>query len=219
MLTVRLCNVNFGGSCGDAALWTSGAIFSALEAATAQATVTAEESERTARRNKKGNAHVYIDVSVNDGPACRIEFALYNTVAPLAAENFRQMCTGEKNDGKHTFEGALFYRILDRFIDQSGVDVDSVFGGSFNDDPEGLKLRHDRKGLLSTANSGPNTNTGHFSILMAAAPHLDTKYVVFGELIKGLDWAERINTLATPSGTPRGVAKIVEAGQLGWMEE
>lgn len=158
-------------------------------------------------------------MSLCDGPACRVEFVLYNTVAPLAAENFRQMCTGEKNDGRHTFKGATFYRILDKFIDQSGVhNADSVFGGTFNDDPGGLKLRHDRKGLLSTANAGPNTNTGHFSILMAPAPHLDTKYVVFGEIVAGMAWAERINRLASPSGTPQGVAKIVDAGQLGWME-
>ena len=198
--------------------WTSGAIFSQHEYDVALAAIAADKSERLARRNQKGNAHVFIDVSLNDGPACRIEFVLYMHIAPLAAENFRQMCTGEKNDGIHTFKGASFYRILDQFIDQSGVpSADSVFGGAFDDDPGGLQLRHDRKGLLSTANSGPNTNTGHFSILMAAAPHLDTKYVVFGEVVKGMSWAQQINRLATPTGKPSGAATIVDAGQLGWM--
>ena len=88
--------------------------------------------------------------------------------------NLRHYSTGEKNDGKHTFKGARFYRVLDKFIDQSGVYVDSVFGGMFADDPGGLLLRHDRKGLLSTANSGPNTNTGGASqsfILTIVYPH------------------------------------------------
>lgn len=147
-----------------------------------------------------------------------MEFVLYHAVSPLAAENFRQMCTGEKKDGKHTFRGASFYRVLDRFIDQSGVNVDSVYGGTFDDDEGGLALKHDRAGLLSTANAGPNTNTGHYSILMAPAPHLDAKYVVFGELVEGMAWAKRINQLATPSGQPQGRAQIVDAGQLGWMD-
>jgi hypothetical protein len=118
---------------------TSGAIFSAHDLEKAQHTVAAEAIEREARRNQKGNAHVFIDVSVNNGPACRIEFVLYHTISPLAAENFRQMCTGEMKDGKHTYKGAMFYRILDKFIDQSGPinSADSVYGGTFADDQGG----------------------------------------------------------------------------------
>ena len=43
------------------------------------------------------------------------------------------------------------------------------------------------QGLLSMANAGPDTNTSHFSILMAPAPHLDGHYTVFGEVVEGLD--------------------------------
>lgn len=43
------------------------------------------------------------------------------------------------------FKGKAFYRILDRFIDQTGAGTDSVYGGMFKDDPGGLKLKHDRK--------------------------------------------------------------------------
>ena len=42
--------------------------------------------------------------------------------------------------------------------------------------------------------------------------------VVFGELVEGMAWAKRINKLATPSGHPDGEAKIVDAGQIGWMQ-
>jgi peptidyl-prolyl isomerase D len=47
--------------------------------------------------------------------------------------------------------------------------VDSVFGGPFRDDAGGLRLKHDRIGLLSSANAGPNTNTAHFSIMLGPA--------------------------------------------------
>lgn len=43
------------------------------------------------------------------------------------------------------FKGAPFYRIIDQFIDQAGINTDSVFGGQFKDDPGGLALKHDRK--------------------------------------------------------------------------
>jgi peptidyl-prolyl isomerase D len=73
----------------------------------------------------------------------RIEFVLYMDDAPLAAENFRQLCTGERgvvplgHEGagkQYSFEGKAFYRIIDQFIDQTGAGTDSVYGGMFKDD-------------------------------------------------------------------------------------
>ena len=67
------------------------------------------------------------------------------------------------------------------------------------------------------ANYGPDTNTSHFSILMAPAPHLDGKYVIFGEVIQGFEIAKEIN--AYSKGKPENTAgeeiqaKIVNAGQ------
>jgi peptidyl-prolyl isomerase D len=79
--------------------------------------------------------------------------------------------------GKLSYAGAKFYRIIDMFIDQTGVQgVSSIWGGSFDDDPGGLALKHERRGLLSAANSGPDTNSGHFSIVVSPAPHLDGGY-------------------------------------------
>lgn len=63
-------------------------------------------------------------------------------------------------------QGKYFYRIIDRFIDQTGADVESIFGGPFKDDPGGLKLVHDRPGLMSCANLGPDTTTSHFSTMV-----------------------------------------------------
>jgi len=202
---------------GDRSRWTSGALFTAAEARAASEAIEKAESERMKRRNAKGNHHVYLDVSIDDDPSRRIEFILYTNISPLAAENFRRMCEGVPS-AKHTWVGSKFYRILDKFIDQTGpegVAGSAVNPGlSFDDDPGGLKLKHDRPGLLSLANSGPNTNTGHFSIVMAPAPHLDGSYVIFGEIISGLDHAWAVNALATESGAPRGTARITQAGVL-----
>jgi len=80
---------------------------------------------------------------------------------------------GEKGP-PYILNGSYFYRIIDRFIDQTGVDnAQSIYGGQFKDDPGGLKLQHDRPYLISIANGGPNTNTAHFSITVAPAHHLD----------------------------------------------
>lgn len=115
-------------------------------------------------------------------------------------------------------QGAFFYRIIDQFIDQSGAGTESVFGGHFADDPGGLALKHDRPGLLSMANTGPDTNGSHFSIVVAPAPHLDGHYTIFGELVTGWDVAERINQLArgkpdNTAGRDAG-AKITDSGQI-----
>lgn len=196
--------------------WISGAIYTAEEALEANRLFKARYDEREARRETPGNHVVYLDVSIDDAAAKRIEFVLYSTISPLAAENFRRMCVGEP-EAEYTWVGATFYRILDKFIDQTGVSsLQSAVhpGAAFDDDKGGLQLKHDRVGLLSLANAGPNTNTGHFSIVMAPAPHLDGKYVVFGEVLSGIDHAWDINALASASGSPTRVAKITGAGVL-----
>jgi peptidyl-prolyl isomerase D len=126
---------------------------------------------------------------------------------------------GHEGEGKpYWFKGASFYRIINNFIDQVGAGTDSIYGGHFKDDPGGLALKHNRGGLLSMANIGPDTNDSHFSILIAPAPHLDGSYTIFGELVSGWDVAMRINNLA--SGQPENTAPqdagavIVDSGQI-----
>uniref|UniRef100_A0A7R9YJP3 Peptidyl-prolyl cis-trans isomerase n=1 Tax=Diacronema lutheri TaxID=2081491 RepID=A0A7R9YJP3_DIALT len=138
---------------------------------------------------------------------------MYARESPRHAENFRAMCTGERG-GKKTFEGMRFYRIIDRFIDQAGVNgVNSIWDEPFDDDPAGLAMRHDRGGLLSSANSGPDSNTGHFSIVVAPAPHLDGSYTIFGEVVAGMEVVAAINRLALPRlPGVAGSAVVVRAG-------
>jgi peptidyl-prolyl isomerase D len=203
--------------------WTSGALFPAEAAAEATAEADQEAAAVHALRYAPGNPRVFFDVELDGQPAGRMEMQLFMHVAPRAAGNFLAMCRGDSGSApaggegagrRFSYEGALFYRVLDMFICQAGVYVPAVSGGAFDDDPGGLALKHTRAGLLSMANSGRNTNTNHFSILMAPAPHLDGAYTIFGEVVKGLAVARAINAFATPSGAPTKQAVIVRAGQL-----
>ena len=136
----------------------------------------------------------------------------------------RGMCAGDYGFDKKTkaplnFKNCYFYRIIDQFIDQAGnFNVRSVYGGAFDDDQGGLKLKHDRPFLLSSANAGPNTNEGHFSIVVNPAPHLDGHYTIFGEVVEGTDVVMRINHLAKGKKNNEATSKenviITDCGQI-----
>ena len=107
------------------------------------------------------NPVVYFDMTADGAPLGRIEMTLRADVVPRTAENFRALCTGEKGvvpQGRegagqtYWFKGRSFYRIIDSFIDQTGANTESIYGGKFDDDAGGLKLKHTRAGLLSMAN-------------------------------------------------------------------
>ena len=108
----------------------------------------------------------------------RIVIELYTSVAPKTVENFYQLC---KNN---SYAGVPFHRVINNFMIQGGditkkdgTGGKSIYGGPFND--ENFTLKHDSAGLVSMANSGPNTNLSQF-LLHSPAPHLDGKHVVFG---------------------------------------
>lgn len=89
---------------------------------------------------------------------------------------------------------------------------ESIYGAKFND--ENLKLKHFKKGLLSMANAGPNTNGSQFFITFDATPWLDGAHVVFGELIEGEDVLKQIEAVGSSSGRPSGEIKIVDCGMV-----
>jgi len=78
-------------------------------------------------------------------------------------------------------------------ITGDGSGGDSIYGGKFNDEKAGLKLKHDRLGAVGMANGGRNSNTSQFYItLEERLPKLDGKHVVFGRVVEGLDVLKRI---------------------------
>jgi cyclophilin family peptidyl-prolyl cis-trans isomerase len=129
-----------------------------------------------------------------------IELELFDDVVPITSKNFRIISKKGINNKK--YDNNIFHRIIKNFmiqggdiLNQNGTGSISIFGDTFED--ENFKLKHDQKGLLSMANSGPNTNGSQFFITTAPAQHLDNKHVVFGKVVKGYNIIEKIENLAT----------------------
>jgi cyclophilin family peptidyl-prolyl cis-trans isomerase len=97
---------------------------------------------------------------VEDVSRGRVVFELFKQKVPKTAENFRAICTGEK---EITYKGNIFHRIIKDFMlqggditNQNGTGGMSIYGVKFPD--EKIWIPHTHPGLLSMANSGPDTN-------------------------------------------------------------
>lgn len=100
------------------------------------------------------------------------------------------------------------------FTRGNGTGGKSIYGEKFAD--ENFKLKHDRPGLLSMANAGPNTNGSQFFITTVVTSWLDGKHVVFGEVAdqESLDLVSKIESLGSRSGTTKAKITIAESGAL-----
>ncbi|CAB4373312.1 hypothetical protein RhiirA5_367011 [Rhizophagus irregularis] len=171
--------------------------------------------------SEKENPIVFFDISIGNQPAGRMKMELFADVVPKTAENFRQLCTGEfkKNGVPQGYKNAQFHRVIKDFMIQGGDFVKndgtgsfSIYGEKFPD--ENFELKHTGPGLLSMANSGPNSNGCQFFITCAKCDFLDGKHVVFGKLIDGLLTLRKIENVSTgPGNRPKLQVVITECGQ------
>ncbi|HEV2058245.1 MAG TPA: peptidylprolyl isomerase [Solirubrobacteraceae bacterium] len=121
-----------------------------------------------------------------------IVFELFDDDAPETVANFKKLA----KDG--FYDGLIFHRVIKDFMIQGGCPQGTGTGGpgyTFDDEINEHKLV---RGALAMANAGPNTNGSQFFIVTAeAAPWLDGKHTVFGQVTEGMDVIDRIENMPT----------------------
>ena len=133
---------------------------------------------------------------------------LFEQEAPRTVENFVGLADGSKEWSdprtnqkvrKPYYDGTIFHRVIDGFMIQGGDPLGQGIGGpgyNFADEFH-PKVRHNKAGIMSMANRGPNTNGGQFFITLAPTPHLDDRHTVFGEVVDGMDVISKIGRTQT----------------------
>ncbi len=152
-----------------------------------------------------------------------IEIELYDERAPRTVENFVGLATGQKVwedpdtgeevDGEPLYDDVLFHRVIDGFMIQTGDPTGTGRGGpgyTFDDEFHD-ELRHDGPGVVSMANSGPDTNGSQFFITLDATPHLDGKHSVFGRVVDGMDVVRAIGSVETDANDRPAEDVLIES--------
>lgn len=163
------------------------------------------DSTTTGKEDVKNSTGKFAVIETNMG---KIKIKLYTDKAPITTANFQKLIS------EGFYNGQIFHRIIDGFMIQGGDPTGTGTGGS----KEGIKdefgpgLKHDKKGMLSMANRGPNTGTSQFFITLAATPWLDGKHAIFGEVVEGMDVVDKIGKTKTgPNDKPVADVKLVKA--------
>ena len=161
-----------------------------------------EEEPVVQKTPEPESPYVFLDLGKEDyvkSPRLgRVVIKLWDQKVPHTSHNFRILCATKK------YKETPFHRIIKDFMIQGGDFTrgdgsggESIFGPTFPD--EALDQKHDRPGLLSMANRGPDTNGSQFFITTAQAHHLDGKHVIFGEVISGMEFVCQLENEVTDS--------------------
>jgi peptidyl-prolyl cis-trans isomerase B (cyclophilin B) len=146
-------------------------------------------------------------MNTTQGP---IELELFDADAPKTVENFRKLAA----DG--FYDGVIFHRVIRDFMIQGGDPEGTGMGGpgyTFEDEINDHKIV---RGALAMANAGKNTNGSQFFIVTTgAAPWLDGKHTVFGEVTSGMETVDAIESLPTDSQDRPLEPPRIESIELG----
>ncbi len=111
------------------------------------------------------------------------------------------------------YDDTVFHRVIPGFMAQGGDPTGTGRGGpaykyAGEFDP---KVVHDKPGLLSMANAGPNTDGSQFFLTFVPTPHLDGKHTIFGEVVSGMETLEKLEEKGSASGRTTAELKIEKA--------
>jgi cyclophilin family peptidyl-prolyl cis-trans isomerase len=126
-----------------------------------------------------------------------IKIKLFPDKAPKTVARIKELVN------KGFYNGIIFHRVIDGFMIQGGDPTGTGTQGSGQPIPDefGNGLKHSKEGVVAMANTGrPNSQDSQFYITLAAQPHLDGKYTIFGEVVSGMDVVKKIGKVKTVAG-------------------
>ena len=160
------------------------------------------------------NTIVYLKIAVNSKIIGIILVKLFDDIVPKTTTNFKALIEGKKGYG---YKGSIFHRIIPNFMVQggdftngNGTGGHSIYGRHFED--ENFVVKHDRPGILSMANSGPNTNGSQFFITTGETEWLDGKHVAFGIVVSGMEIVYKLEKYGDSSGHVSNKITIMDCG-------
>jgi len=157
-----------------------------------------EESKKQQEQNL--DEGIYAEFTTNYG---NFTARLFYETAPITVANFIGLAEGIKEFRDYKtgelvkrpfYEGLIFHRVIDNFMIQGGCPLGTGVGGpgySIKDEFS-ADLNHNKPGVISMANAGPNTGGSQFFITLAGTPWLNNKHSVFGEVINGFEVVQKI---------------------------
>eukprot|EP01095_Lingulamoeba_sp_RSL-Kostka_P011581 TRINITY_DN4444_c0_g1_i1.p1 TRINITY_DN4444_c0_g1~~TRINITY_DN4444_c0_g1_i1.p1 ORF type:complete len:164 (+),score=40.76 TRINITY_DN4444_c0_g1_i1:34-525(+) len=137
-----------------------------------------------------------------------IKIELHCDITPITCENFLALCASGY------YDNTIFHRNIKKFILQGGDPTGtgkggkSIYNKKFIDEFDPA-LRHNARGIVSMANSGPDTNGSQFFITYTKQSHLNNKNTVFGKVIDGFETLDAIESVPVdPSNKPLNDIKL-----------
>mgnify|MGYP002634801670 CR=1 FL=1 len=176
-------------------------------------TVGTDDDESAEQSNDEKFVLPIVEIETNHGV---IRAELFQERAPKTVENFVDLVE------KKFYDGMIFHRVIRGFMAQTGDPTGTGAGGRTD---KGLphkalpdefhpELRHDTGGLLSMANSGPNTGDSQFFITTDPATWLDDKHSIFGRIIDGMDVVNTIGSVETRDDRPVNTVKMISVRMI-----